>query len=115
LFPAAVLIAVAACAWSGLRSAADTPRPGGRECGGLPAFAVFDADGWRYEFHAVTGRERLVRLADVPNGENLADAEPEVTARMRTSLAADLGLESLEELREAHRDAIDRLRALGYL
>jgi len=86
-----------------------------RECSALPAFASIEEDGWRYEFHAVTGRERLVSLAEGAAAENRAEANPEVVRKLRVSLARDLRLRDLDELRDAHRDAIERLYALGYL
>ena len=112
-FAAAGLLLVAAAAGIGT----DEPAGAGtlRECSALPAFASIEQDGWRYEFHAVTGRERLVSLADGAGAENRAEEQPEVVRKLRTSLARDLRLRDLSELREAHRDAIERLNALGYL
>ena len=113
-FAAAGLLLLAAAA---VGIGTDEPAGAGtlRECSALPAFASIEQDGWRYEFHAVTGRERLVSLADGAGAENRAEEQPEVVRKLRVSLARDLKLRDLDELRDAHRDAIERLYALGYL
>ena len=112
---AAAVLAATAAAYRTFGAAQEVTAQPARECGGLPAFAFIEEDGWRYEFHAVTGRERLVRLEDGAGAENLAAERPEVVARLRTSIARNLRIGDLDELRDVHRDAIDRLRALGYL
>ena len=115
LFATAALLVASAAAYAALAKGGHGGEFADGDRSGPPAFGAVVADGWRYEFHAVTGRERLVRIADGPTAENLVAEEQEVAERMRTSLAHHMGLNSLDELREAHRDATERLRALGYL
>lgn len=112
---AAALLAASAAAYRAFAASQEVPTQPPRECGGLPAFAFVEEDGWRYEFHAVTGRERLVSVTDGESAENLVAERPEVAERLRISLARNLRIADLDELREVHRDAIERLRALGYL
>jgi hypothetical protein len=76
----------------------------------------YDAEGFRYEYHAPTGKEGLYELRTDPNclASVLKDHE-DVAKRCRAALAQDLKVEHLEELRARYADEIRRLEALGYL
>ena len=77
---------------------------------------LIERDGWRYEFHAITGDESLFHLTDeARTRQDLLEVEPETARKLREELLRVLGFASLDELREPYRDAIDRLRGLGYL
>jgi hypothetical protein len=81
-----------------------------------PGMYAYDADGYRYEYHAPTGREGLYELSRDPNclASVLSDHE-DVAKRCREALAKDLDVRTLEELRAKYADEIKRLEALGYL
>ena len=77
---------------------------------------AYDAEGFRYEYHAPTGREGLYELRSDPNclASVLKDHE-DLAKRCRAALAKDLDVEKLEDLRARYADEIRRLKALGYL
>ncbi len=80
-----------------------------------PAVVRYDAGGLRYTYHIPTGREFLFDLAADPRMlRNLADERPDDVRRMREELQRRIGVSSLDELRSAHRDTIERLEKLGY-
>ena len=75
-----------------------------------------DADGYRYVFQLVTGREALYELRTDPfRIRNLADTDPDRARAMRKSLESRLGVFTLDSLRWRHADTIRTLRTLGYL
>lgn len=81
----------------------------------LPAVLFHDGGGLRFAYHVPTGIESLFDLAADPKMlKNLAAERPEDLSRLREEMQRKIGVESLEELRRAHQDLIDRLRGLGY-
>jgi len=81
-----------------------------------PGMYTYDAEGYRFEYHAPTGKEGLYDLRTDPNclTSVLKDHE-DVAKRCRSALTQDLKIERLEELRARYADEIRRLEALGYL
>jgi len=81
-----------------------------------PAILKYDKDGLRYTYHVPTASESLFDLAADPRClVNLAQQRPDVLERMRAELEAELGVESLDVMREDFSEHIERLRDLGYL
>ena len=81
-----------------------------------PGLYCYEADGFRYEYHAPTGHEGLYDLHTGP--DSVVDVLPshtEVAARHRRALEAKLQVDSLDTLRGEYDDTIRRLKALGYL
>jgi hypothetical protein len=75
-----------------------------------------ERDGYRYEFHAPSGQERLFDLRSDPRCLNdIASAHAELVRSLRQQLLASLGAGSLEELRAPYSESIRRLEAMGYL
>lgn len=75
-----------------------------------------DRDGFRYTFHTVTGDEALFDVRNDPRLlRNVIRQEPARAAELRRALERAHGVESLEELRAAHRAEIEALEAFGYL
>jgi len=81
-----------------------------------PGMYAYDAEGFRYEYHAPTGKEGLYELSRDPNclASVLSDHQ-DVAKRCREALAKDLDVQKLDELRAKYADEIKRLEALGYL
>jgi len=81
----------------------------------VPAILHYDSGGLRFTYHVPTGSEGLFDLAADPKMlTNLAPARPADAARLREELRRKIGVESLDDLRRARRDLIDRLHGLGY-
>lgn len=81
----------------------------------MPAVLQHDSGGLRFTYHVPTGIESLFDLAADPKMlKNLGPERPADLERMREEMRQKIGVESLEELRRAHRDLIERLRGLGY-
>jgi hypothetical protein len=81
-----------------------------------PGMYTYDAEGYRFEYHAPTGREGLYELRSDPNClSSVLKQHEDVAKRCRAALAQDLNVERLEELRAKYADEIRRLEALGYL
>jgi hypothetical protein len=75
-----------------------------------------ERDGFRYEFHAPSGRESLFDIRRDPNClVNLASTRTDVVAACRSDIEKSMGLRSIEELRAPYAESIRRLEALGYL
>lgn len=75
-----------------------------------------ERDGFRYEFHAPSGRESLFDVRRDPKClVNLASSKTDVLAACRADLEKQMGLRSIEELRAPYAETIRRLEALGYL
>jgi hypothetical protein len=90
-------------------------RPVPRTRPGQPAFLHFDDGGLRYTFHVATGEEGLFEIARDPDMlVNLRTERPKDVERLREELRRRIGVETLGELRNAQRDTMDRLHALGY-
>ncbi len=82
----------------------------------VPTVLTYQSDGLRYTFHVVTGGEALFDVvADPGYLENLVPTRTHDARRLRRLLEIDLGVDSLDDLREAHRGKIEELEALGYL
>jgi hypothetical protein len=110
---ALAVAAAAAVAWAVPSGSGDLERT---DPAALPAYAHIERDGLRYEFEALTSRERLSEIApDGSRGRDVLAERRDAAARLRAALEAELGVDSLERLVEAHSDAAESLRALGYL
>jgi hypothetical protein len=75
-------------------------------------------DGWRYEFQTLTGRESLFEDCEgTRRFVDVAKSHPGRVAALRRALAAELGVDDLSAFRRENpdRDAVARLRAIGYL
>jgi hypothetical protein len=73
-------------------------------------------DGFRYEYHAPSGRESLFDLAADPDClVNVASSHAGLVVACRTELETSLGVKSIEELRAPYAETIRRLEAMGYL
>ncbi|MFN7973837.1 MAG: hypothetical protein U0166_16060 [Acidobacteriota bacterium] len=82
----------------------------------LPGVVVWHGDGLEYSYHVLTGTEALFDLKEDPRRlVNLAESRKETTRRLRAELEAHLRVRSLDELRQADKEKIARLRSLGYL
>jgi hypothetical protein len=111
---AAVIVAlvVGASAWLLLRPTKPAPLP--HEIS--PGMFAYDAEGFRYEYHAPTGREGLYDIAKDPNClATVLKDHPDLAKRCREALAKDLNVERLDELQAKYAEEIKRLKALGYL
>src|SRR5262245_2493539 len=74
-----------------------------------------DRDGFRYEFHAPSGSERLFDLRRDPGClVDVSRSHPELVRACREELLESLGAKSLEELRAPYAETIRRLEAMGY-
>jgi len=79
---------------------------------------TYETAGFRYEYQLVTGRESLFETC---NGTrrfiDVAGGHATTVAACRRALAAELGVSELSALRrpDVDRDAVARLRAIGYL
>jgi len=74
-----------------------------------------DRNGFRYEFHAPSGAERLFDLGRDPRClVDIAAANPDVVIECRRQLLESAGATSLDELRAPYAETIRRLEALGY-
>jgi len=81
-----------------------------------PGMYSYDAEGYRFEYHAPTGKEGLYELRTDPNClTSVLKDHQDVAKRCRAALAQDLKVERLDELRARYADEIRRLEALGYL
>lgn len=75
-----------------------------------------ERDGFRYEFHAPSGRESLFDLNRDPRClVNVAASHAAVVSACRVELETSLGVKSLEDLRAPYAESIRRLEAMGYL
>ncbi|MCE9635352.1 MAG: hypothetical protein K8T90_06550 [Planctomycetes bacterium] len=75
-----------------------------------------DRGGYRYAYHPVTGDEALFDIRNDPRLlRNLIRSESARAAELRRALERACGVESLEQLRAAHRAQVEALEALGYL
>lgn len=73
-------------------------------------------DGFRYEFHAPSGRESLFNLRRDPKClVNVASSNNELLLSCRDEIVTSAGVKSLDELRAPYAETIRRLEALGYL
>jgi hypothetical protein len=73
-------------------------------------------DGFRYEFHAPSGRESLFDLRRDPKClVNVASSNTELLLACRDEIVTSAGVKSLDELRAPYAETIRRLEALGYL
>ena len=73
-------------------------------------------DGFRYEYHAPSGRESLFDLNSDPQClVNVASSHAELVSACRSELETSLDVASLDELRAPYAETIRRLEAMGYL
>ena len=78
--------------------------------------ASTECGGYRYEFHAPSGRELLFDLRRDPRcAVNVARAHSDILLACREDVLATRGARSLEELRAPYAETIRRLEAMGYL
>jgi len=94
-------------------------RDAAHEPSSIPPVLHYDEGGLRFTYHVVSADEGLFDLANDPKMlKNLRGERPEDFRRLREELIKRLkkttGVESLEEVRHARQDAIDRMRTLGY-
>ena len=85
----------------------------------MPSELRIDRGGLRFTYHVPTGHEALFDVASDPKMlKNLAAERPDDARRLRAELEENVrskaGVKSLEELRAAQREVIERLRRLGY-
>ena len=81
-----------------------------------PGLYCYEADGFRYEYHAPTGHEGLYDLRTGPDAlVDVLRRHADVAERCRRALEAKLQVNSLDSLRGEYGDTIRRLKALGYL
>lgn len=74
-----------------------------------------ESDGFRYEYHAPSGRERLFDLRRDPKCLNdVSPVYPDRVREYRSRLATKLGVTSLDELRAPYAETIRRLELMGY-
>lgn len=75
---------------------------------------IYDAP-LRFVYHRVSGQASMFDLEVDPKSlDNLIESRPEDAARLRKLLEHDLGVKSLDELRDNGR-ATQILRSLGYI
>jgi hypothetical protein len=110
------LALLAASAVAFLAAAAPTGAPETGTAADACAQVVFaiEREGFRYEFNAVTGVTTLRALGGDLHPNVIAE-RPQEAARLEKALLEDVGAESLEALREPHRETIESLESLGYL
>ena len=88
-------------------------RAGGKK---LPAYATIERNGLRYEYDALTGREHLYVVAEpLATRRDVVGERPADVQRLRRELESELGIQSVETLRDVHREEAEVLRRLGYL
>ena len=77
---------------------------------------AYEAEGFRYEYHAPTGLEGLYDLRNDPDGlTSVVRGHEDVAARCRSALAKRENVDRVEALRARYDDTVRRLHALGYL
>ncbi len=109
------LLITGAALWIG-SSVEDETNAGTEPPPPVPSVLTYQSDGLRYTFHAVTGGEALFDVeADPSLLRNLLPPRFDDARRLRRLLEIELGVESLDDLREVHRTKIDELESLGYL
>lgn len=82
----------------------------------LPAHPTIQIDGLRYEYDALRDYERLLDVSDPGKAPaDVTSARAGDVLRLRARVLSDLGIDSLDVLRDAHREAADALRHLGYM
>jgi len=82
----------------------------------VPSVLRIEERGLRYTYHVISGSEALFDLrADPGSLRNLLPTRAAEAARLRRALERQLGVSSLEQLRESRRHRIEELKALGYL
>ena len=103
---AAAIVTAAAFAWPENVVAAEA----------MPGLYCYEADGFRYEYHAPTGHEGLYDLRTGPDAVvDVLRRHADVAERCRRALEEKLHVNSLDSLRGEYGDTIRRLKALGYL
>ena len=84
----------------------------------VPADGVltYDAGGYRYTYHVVTGDESLFDLrADPRELHDLSRMQPSLARELRRALESKLDVDALGSLRGRAADKIRTLQSLGYL
>jgi hypothetical protein len=81
-----------------------------------PSVLRIEEDGLLYTYHLTTDTAALFDLAKDPHClNNLALSRPQDAARLRHALERKLGIDDLNELKDADGQAAKALRGLGYL
>jgi hypothetical protein len=112
---ATALAAAAAFAVGGLAASVSAESRGDPAPTAAPV-VTYDAAGYRYSYHVVTGDESLFDLhADPHELHDLSRSRPAFTRELRRALEAKLHVDALDALRGAESDRIRTLRSLGYL
>ena len=82
----------------------------------VPSLLTLESDGLRYTYHVVSGSEALFEVRHDPELlRNLLSELTEDARRLRRRLEKNLGVRSLDDLRESRCQEIEDLKALGYL
>jgi hypothetical protein len=77
---------------------------------------TIDDSGLRYTYQPLTGEEGLFDVSSDPlQLRNLVRERPAESSRLRGELEQRLHVESLEDIRRAKAETIERLKAFGYL
>jgi len=95
--------------------AVGTSLPASADKGALRARPVIVQGALRYEFDTLTGREWLFDTTGDGEPRNVLASRPAAARRLRQALEAQIGVGSLDELRDAQAPTADALRRLGYL
>jgi hypothetical protein len=114
----AALVILAAAAGAAVAAATHTAPAAGDVEAARRALGISSTvrDGFRYEFHALSGQERLFDLGRDPGClVDVASSHAELVRACRQEVLESLGASSLEELRAPCADTIRRLEAMGYL
>jgi hypothetical protein len=109
-----IVLATAGGAFAALaRSAGD---PVVSEDAAVPGLVTCELRGFRYEYHAPTGRANLYDLKRDPNcATDVSAKHAGVVLECRRAVELSFGIDNIESLRARYSDVTSRLRALGYL
>ncbi len=109
-----IVLATAGGAFAALaRSAGD---PVVSEDASVAGLVTCKLRGFRYEYHAPTGRANLYDLRRDPSCEkDVSAVHADVVLECRRAVELSFGIDDIESLRARYVDVTSRLRALGYL
>lgn len=113
-FVFAVALAVGVGGFAALAARSDGPVVA--EDVGVPGLVTCELRGFRYEYHAPTGRASLYDLReDRSSSTDVSAVHSDVVLECRKAVELRFGIERIESLRSRYSDVTERLRALGYL
>jgi hypothetical protein len=82
----------------------------------VPGLVTCELRGFRYEYHAPTGRANLYDLKRDPKCvTDVSVKHPALVLDCRRAVELRFGIGNIESLRARYADVTSRLRALGYL